>query len=272
MNDTFLFINQNQKIMKRIAIILIAALFITTLTANSQIVTSDAVVAIMKVKPAINVSNEQFEALYLEEFFPAFYKEFSVPMCLLKKIQGNKMEEYAVLKVFESLKRRNQLYPGTGVMTDEVKEGNKNMKETWNKVYEKASKVASTDYLVLPVAGKSINVKAGNVVIIWELEHTLEEGMTYEELEQFYQEEYGPAFMKNNPGSQFCVFKGERGERIGKYTELIVIDSMEEFDKWNAEDGKKAKQVFKDMGEIQGRMEKMYTYSNCNVYLVLSTK
>jgi hypothetical protein len=223
----------------------------------------------MKVKPATDVSNEQLEAFYLEEFFPAFYKEFSVPMCLLKKIQGNRMEEYAVLKVFESLKRRNQLYPKPGVITDEAREGNKNMRETWNKVYDIASKVASTCYLVLPVAGKSINVKAGNVVMVWELEHTLQEGMTYEELEQFYQEEYGPTFMKNFPGSQFCVFKGEREERIGKYTELIVINSMEEFDKWNAEDGKKTKQAFKYMGEIQERMEEMYTYSNRNVYIVL---
>ena len=255
--------------MKRITILLIAAFLITALTAKSQKVTSDAVVTIMKVRPATNVTNEQFEAIYLEEFFPAFYKEFSVPMCLLKKIQGNRMEEYAVLKVFESLKRRNQLYPKPGVITDEAKEGNKNMKETWSKLYEKASKVASAGYLVLPFSGKSINVKAGNVVMVCEFEHTLDEGMTYEELEQFYQEEYGPAFMKNFPGSQFCVFKGERGERIGKYTELIVINSMEEFDKWNAEDGKKTKQAFKNMGEIQERMEKMYTYSNCNVYIAL---
>ena len=139
----------------------------------------------------------------------------------------------------------------------EARKGNKNMRETWNKVYEIASKVASTGYLVLPVAGKSINVKAGNVVMVWELDHTLEEGMTYELLEQFYQEEYGPAYMKNFPGSQFCVFKGERGERIGKYTELIVINSMEEFDKWNTEDGKKTKQAFKNMGEIQERMERI---------------
>jgi len=255
--------------MKRIAIFLIAALLITALNANSQIVTSDAIVTIMKVKPLTDVSNEQLEAFYQEEFFPAFYKEFSVPMCLLKKIQGNRMEEYAVLKVFESLKKRNQLYPKSGVITDEARKGNKNMRETWNKVYEIASKVASTGYLVLPVAGKSINVKAGNVVMVWELDHTLEEGMTYELLEQFYQEEYGPAYMKNFPGSQFCVFKGERGERIGKYTELIVINSMEEFDKWNTEDGKKTKQAFKNMGEIQERMERMYANSDRNVYIVL---
>jgi len=269
MNNPFFFIRQNQNNMKRLATYLIAALLVTTFTAYSQIVTSDAVVTIMKIKPLTDVSNEQLEAFYLEEFFPAFYKEFSVPMSLLKKIQGERMEEYATLKVFKSLERRNQLYPKTGGITDEAREGNKNMSETWEKVYKIASKVSSTGYLVYPVAGKNINVKAGNVVIVWELEHTLEEGMTYEELEQFYLEEYGPAFMKNNPGSQFCVFKGEKGEREGKYNELIVINSKEEFDKWNAEDGKEAKQALKNMGEIQERMERMYTSSDCNVYIVL---
>jgi hypothetical protein len=255
--------------MKRLATVLIAALLVTTFTAYSQIVTSDAVVTIMKIKPLTDVSNEQLEAFYLEEFFPAFYKEFSVPMSLLKKIQGERMEEYATLKVFESLERRNQLYPKTGGITDETREGNKNMSETWEKVYKIASKVSSTGYLVYPVAGKNISIKAGKVVIVWEYEHTLEEGMTYEELEQFYLEEYGPAFMENFPGSQFCVFKGEKGEREGKYNELIVINSKEEFDKWNAEDGIEAKQALKNMGEIRERMERMYTSSDCNVYIVL---
>ena len=269
MNNTILFIDQNQKIMKRITVLLIATFLIAASTANSQKVTSNAVVGITKIKPATNVSNEQFEAVYLEEFIPAFYKEFSVPISLLKKVQGNWMEEYVLFKVFESLKRRNQLYPKPGVTTDEAKEGNKNMKETWSKVYETASLVAYEDYLVLPFSGKSINVKAGNVVMVWELEHTLEEGMTYEELEQFYEEEYGPAFMKNFPGIQFCVLKDERGERTGKYNELIVINSMEEFNKWKAEDGKKTKQAYKNLGEIQERMEKMYSYSISNVYIVL---
>jgi hypothetical protein len=269
MNNPFLFIYQNQNNMKQLATFLIAALLVTTSTAYSQIITSDAIVTVMKVKPLTDVSNEQLEAFYLEEFFPAFYKEFSVPMCLLKKIQGNRMEEHVVLKVFESLKRRNQLYPKPGVITDEAREGNKNMSETWKEVYEIASKVSSTGYYVLPVVGKSIDIKAGNIVVIRELEHALEEGMTNEELEQFYQEAYGSAFLKNNPGSQFCVFKGEREERAGKYTELIIINSMEEFEKWNAEDGIKAKQSLKNMGEIQERMERMYTSSDYNVYIVL---
>lgn len=255
--------------MNRITILLIAAFLVAASTANSQKVTSDAVVGFTKIKPATDVSNEQFEAVYLEEFIPAFYKEFSVPICLLKKIEGNRMEEYILFKVFESLKRRNQLYPESGVTTDEAKEGNKNMKETWSKVYETASLVAYEDYLVLPFSGKGINVKAGNIVYVFECEITLEEGMTYKELEQFYEEEYGPSLMKNFPGIQFCVLKGERGDRIGKYTELIVIKSKEDFNKWKAEDSKKTKQAYKNMGEIQVRMENMYSDSNSDVYIVL---
>ena len=269
MYNTFLFINQNQKNMKRITFLLLAAFLIASSTVNCQKVTSDAVVSIMKVRPTTSVTNEQFEAVYLEEFFPAFYKEFSVPMCLMKKIQGHRMEEYAVIKVFESLERRNQLYPKPGVITDETRAGNKNMKETWSRLYKKASKVASTGYLVLPFSGKSIEVKTGNVVMVWELEHTLEEGMKYEDLEQFYQEEYIPSYINNFPGSQFCVLKGERGERTGKYTEFIVINSMEEFDKWTAENSKKTKQAFQNMGAIQEKMNGIITYSNGNVYIVL---
>lgn len=255
--------------MEQIKVFFVAALLITGLSANCQKVTSEAVVGFTKVKPATDVSNEQLEAVYLEEFIPAFYKEFSVPISLLKKIKGDRMEEYILFKVFESLKRRNQLYPEPGVTTDEAKEGNKNMKETWSKVYETASLVAYEDYLILPFSGKSIDVKSGNVVYVYECEINLEEGMTYKDLELIYQEEYGPAIIKNFPGSQFCILKGERGERTGKYTELMVIDSMEEYNKWNAEDAKKTKQSFKKMGGIQERMENMYTNSNSDVYIVL---
>jgi hypothetical protein len=79
--------------------------------------------------------------------------------------------------------------------------------------------------------------------------------------------------MKNFKGVQFCVLKGERGDRTGKYTELIVYQSMGEFKKWLTEDGKQlnetAKQAYKNMGEVQVRMEKMYSYSYFTTYIVL---
>jgi len=260
--------------MKRITLLLMAAFLISGLTTYSQKVIPGSVVGITQVKPATEgMTNDQFEIYYLEKFFPVFNKAFSsIPISLMKKLKGKRMGEYAEFYVFESLEERNRWFPKPGVSSEEAKKGFENMGETWNKYHEKVSSLAYTDYLVLPFSGKTIDVKSGNVVAIFECEFTLEEGMTFEDLEQLYQKEYGPAFMKNFQGTQFCVLKGERGERTGKYTEMIVLKSMEEYNKWITEDGKlneKAKQAFYNMGEIQVRMEKMYTYENSNYYLVL---
>jgi len=85
----------------------------------------------------------------------------------------------------------SQLWPQPGASSDEAKKGYKNMEETLRKVYATASLVSSTDYLVLPFSGESINLKAGNVLSVLECEITLEEGMTYNDLELFFQKEYG---------------------------------------------------------------------------------
>lgn len=146
------------------------------------------------------------------------------------------------------------------------------MGEIWSKYRELVSILEHTDYVVLPFSGKTIDVKPGNVVAIFECEFILEEGMTFEDLEQLYQKEYGPSIMKNFQGTQFCVFKGDRGDRTGKYTEMIVFKSLEEYNKWFMEDGKlneKAKQAFDNMREIQDRMEKMYSYNTATYYIVL---
>lgn len=258
--------------MKQITLVLLAAFFISCLSVYGQKVQPGAVVGIWKVKPATeDITNDQFETFYLEEFLPVFNKTFS-PISLMKKVRGKRMGEYAEFYVYESLKERNRWWPKPGVSSEETKKGFENLGETWDNYFGKVSGLAYTNYLVLPYSGKTIDVKPGNVVVISEFEFTLEEGMTFEDLEQLYQKEYGPAFMKNFQGTQFCVLKGERGERTGKYTEMIVVKSMEEYNKWITEDGKpteKTKQAFDNMGEIQVRMEKMYTYENSNYYLVL---
>ncbi|MBE0654732.1 MAG: hypothetical protein IH594_13095, partial [Bacteroidales bacterium] len=257
--------------MKQITLVLMAAILISCLSVYGQKVKPGAVVGMAKVKPATEgMTNDQFETYYLEEFFPVFNKAFSsIPISLMKKLKGKRMEEYAEFYVFESLEERNRWFPKPGVSSEETKKGFEDMGESWKTYHEKVSGLAYTDYLVLPFSGKTIDVKSGNVVAIFECEITLEEGMTFEDLEQLYQKEYGPAFMKNFQGTQFCVLKGERGERTGKYTEMVVLQSMEEYNKWTTEDGnlnEKAKQAFEDMGEIQVRMEKMYTYLNTNYY------
>jgi hypothetical protein len=261
-------------IMKRITFLLMAAVLLSGLTAYSQTVKPGAVVGIAKVTPATeDMTNDQFESFYLQGFFPVFNKVFSsIPIGLMKKLKGKRMGEYAEFYVFESLGERNRWFPKPGVSSEETKKSFENMGESWNTYHKKVSSLAYTDYLVLPFFGKTIDVKAGNVVGVYESEFTLEEGMSYEELEQFFQKEYGPAFRKSFPGVQYCVLKGDRGERTGKYTEFVVCESLAEYNKWFTEEGKmteKAKQALDNMREIQDRLEKMVTWLNVNDYIVL---
>ncbi len=261
--------------MKQITLVLMAAVLISCLSVYGQKVQPGAVVGMAKVKPATEgMTNDQFETYYLEEFLPVFNKTFSsFPISLMKKVRGERMGEYAEFFVFESLEERNRWWPKPGVSSEETKKGFENLGETWDKYGGKVSNLAYTDYLALPFSGKTIDVKPGNLVAFYECEFTLEEGMTFEDLEEIYQKEYGPAFMKNFQGSQFCVLKGERGERTGKYTEMIVFKSLEEYHKyWSGEDGKlteKAKQALDNMREIQDRLVNMLSYYNAIHYLVL---
>ncbi|MFO7671903.1 MAG: hypothetical protein R6W31_19755 [Bacteroidales bacterium] len=259
--------------MKRITLLLVAAFLITGFSVYSQNVTPGAVVSIHKVVPATeDITNDQFETFY-EKFLSAFMREApTIPICLMKKISGNRMGEYAEFFVYESLDARNEWFPEPGVSTEKTKELLKNLGEVWDEYRIKVSEVDYTNYVALPFSGKSILVKPGNVVFIFECEITLEEGMTTEEFEKFYVEEYGPAFTKHFQDTQFCALKGERGERTGKYTELTVLKSMAEYNKWITADGmlsEQARQAFKNMGKIQERMEKMYMWSRSNTYIVL---
>ena len=260
--------------MKQVTLLLVATFLLSGLTVYSQKVKSDAVVGITQVKSANEgVSNDQLETFFLKEFIPAFNKSFSsIPISLMKMIKGKRMGEYAEFYVFESLKERNRWFPKPGVTSEEAKNAIKNMGDTYPKYGELATTLEYTDYVVLQFSGKTIDVKPGNVVGVFECELTLEDGMTYENLEHLYQNEYGPSIMKNFHGTQFCVFKGERGDRTGKYTEILVFKSLDEFNEWDLGDGKiseKAKIAFENMREIQDRMEKMYSYSTATFYVVL---
>jgi hypothetical protein len=250
-----------------------AGFLMTGFSAYSQKVTPGAVVSIHMVVPATeDITNDQFETFY-EKLLTAFMREApEIPICLMKKIAGNRMGEYAEFFVYESLDARNEWFPKPGVSTEKTNELLKNLGEVWDEYRIKVSATDYTNYVALPLPGKSIDVKPGNVVNVYECEITLEEGMTPEEFEKFYIEEYGPAYMKHFQGMQFCVLKGERGERTGKYTELTVLKSIDEYNIWITADGmlsEQAKQAFKNMGKIQERMETMYSWYRTNTYVVL---
>ena len=127
-------------------------------------------------------------------------------------------------------------------------------------------------FMLLAITAYGQKIKTGNVVSIHEIEYTLEDGITFEQLEQLYLEEYLPAAEKNFPGVEFHLMKGERGERTGKYIEYIVFDSIEDRNRWFPENGKsseEAKQAFDNMREIQDRMMKMVSSHTFTDYIVL---
>ena len=56
----------------------------------------------------------------------------------------------------------------------------------------------------------------------------LKEGVSAEDFETFYREEFLPASSMNPiPGITFVVIKGERGEHVGRYMSAWVFDSIE---------------------------------------------
>jgi hypothetical protein len=260
--------------MKRIALLLMATLLIFGFSGYSQNLAPGAVVGISKVTTLNDdITNNQLETYYQDKFIPAFNKEApTVPICLMRKIAGKRMGEYAEFYAFESLVARDEWFPKPGVSSEKTKELFKSLGETWDGLWKVISSVSYTDYLVLPFKGNSIDVKPGNVVIVFECEITPEEGMTFKDLEKFYQQEYGPAYTKYFQGTQFCVLKGDRGERTGKYAEVMVCKSMDDYRQWVTAEGKlseKARKAYSDMGKTQEKMEKMYTWSRFNTYIVL---
>jgi hypothetical protein len=127
-------------------------------------------------------------------------------------------------------------------------------------------------FLLLALTANGQKVNKGNVISIHKIEYTLEEGMTFEQFEKLYQEEYIPSLEKNFPGVEFHLLKGERGKRTGKYIEFVVFDSLEERNRWWPEKGKSseaAKQAFDNMREIQDRMMKMVSSHTFTDYVVL---
>ena len=137
---------------------------------------------------------------------------------------------------------------------------------------KRARLIIPVTFLLLSLTAYGQKIKTGNMISIHEVEYTLEDGMTFEQLEKLYLEEYKPAIEKNFPGVEIHLLKGERGERTGKYIESLVFDSLEDRNRWWPENGKsseEAKQAFDNMREIQDRMMKMVSSHTFTGYVVL---
>jgi hypothetical protein len=136
--------------MKRITVLLTAAILISGLSVFGQRFKPGAIVGIATVKPATEeMTDDQFEAFYLKELFPAFNKAFpTVPICLMKGERGKRVGKYAEFWVFESLEHRNKYWPEQGKSTEEAKKAFDNMRELQDRMM-KMTKSSFTDYVVL---------------------------------------------------------------------------------------------------------------------------
>lgn len=261
--------------MKRIALLFTTAFLISGLAAHGQKVKPDYVAGICEIElqDGVDMTNDQLESFYLEEFIPAFNKVFpSLPLTLMKGDRGERKGKYAEFYVFESLEARNKWWPEDAAAREETYQGFKKMGDTWDKYNKIFKSVAFTDYIILPFPGKSFEVKQGNVVNFYEFECNMKEGLTPDQFEIFYLEKFVPATNINFPGTEICLLKGNRGERTGKYVEFWVVESLKERNRWFPEPNKpseEAKKAFNTMGEIHGKLGEMISGVTFTGYIVL---
>ena len=63
----------------------------------------------------------------------------------------------------------------------------------------------------------------GNIVAVRDI--TLKEGVSIEDFEKFAVEEFSPVFEQQVPGVKAFIMKGNRGDKKGSYSYVLIFDS-----------------------------------------------
>ncbi len=63
----------------------------------------------------------------------------------------------------------------------------------------------------------------GNIVAVRDI--TLKEGVSVEDFERFAVEEFSPVFEQEVPGVKAFIMKGNRGDKKGSYSYVLIFDS-----------------------------------------------
>ncbi len=103
----------------------------------------------------------------------------------------------------------------------------------------------------------STTLERGNLFGLHSYEINLEEDVTPDQFEKYYNEEYIPAIEENMPGVKFYLLKGERGEYEGKYGAIIYFKSLEERNYWIPEPNNMSEEGKKAMENLQPYMDKL---------------
>ncbi|MFC2128643.1 hypothetical protein ACFLRR_02085 [Bacteroidota bacterium] len=261
--------------MKRITLLFMAVFILSCLAAHSQKIETGNAFRYVEIDVDLeeNMTPKQFEKFLVDEYLPAWEKNFSdLGLTIMKGERGERVDKYTIFIVFKSLEKRNEFWAEDKYPNEERKKAFNNMGETQGMLTKMTSHGPVTVYEVLPFSGKSFRLKPGNVVSFHKPEFTLEEGMTFDQFEKLYQDEYIPAVRKTLPGTELCLLKGFKGERTGKYVEFLVFESLEERNRWFPEPRKASeewKKAIGNMREIQSRMVKMVESNTYTDYIVL---
>ena len=87
----------------------------------------------------------------------------------------------------------------------------------------------------------------------------LKPGADERQFEDFFCNEVIPIY-RVVPGQTIQLFKGDRGERSGKYMMLIELESSERRDQIYPEEGKVAEDVEQLVGNVDPLWEKLFTF------------
>ena len=86
-------------------------------------------------------------------------------------------------------------------------------------------KNATTDHpAIAKLPSASLFTDPGNIVAVRDI--TLKDGVTVEEFERFAVEEFSPVFEQQVPGVKAFIMKGNRGDKKGSYSYVLIFDSV----------------------------------------------
>jgi hypothetical protein len=118
--------------------------------ASGQTITNDAVLANWNFTLKPGVLPERFEKFMVEEYTPAFEKNFTgVELIVVKGDRGVKKDGYCSLLIFKSIQERNLWWPQDGISSDKAKEAAAAMKALDDRLNLMISWESFTDWTVL---------------------------------------------------------------------------------------------------------------------------
>jgi hypothetical protein len=98
------------------------------------------------------------------------------------------------------------------------------------------------------------------------------EGISAVTLEDFIQEEYLPALKKNFEGASFYFLRSDRGANEGKYSILVVLESIDARNEWWPEKGVSSEKAKKMLEKTKDSSDKFYSLAKLdswNDWLIL---